>query len=140
MKKRTLAIFLGLLLVFCLSSCACQHEWKEATCTEPKTCTKCGETEGEALGHKWTEATCTKAKECSRCGEESGEPLGHDVKEWKEESASTCSEAGKEVGTCTRCGETVTKDLPLGDQDESDLFFQWNPCEEMHSLWKRTGE
>ena len=52
MKKRTLAIFLGLLLVFCLSSCACQHEWKEATCTEPKTCTKCGETEGEALGHK----------------------------------------------------------------------------------------
>ena len=52
MKKRTLAIFLGLLLVFCLSSCACQHEWKEATCTEPKTCTKCGETEGEALGQK----------------------------------------------------------------------------------------
>ena len=43
MKKRTLAIFLGLLLVFCLSSCACQHEWKETTCTEPKTCTKCGD-------------------------------------------------------------------------------------------------
>lgn len=120
MKKRTLAIFLGLLLVFCLSSCACQHEWKEATCTEAKTCTKCGETEGEALGHKWTEATCTKAKECSRCGEESGEPLGHDVKEWKEESASTCSEAGKEVGTCTRCGETVTKDLPLAEHTPGD--------------------
>ena len=120
MKKRTLAIFLGLLLVFCLTSCACQHEWKEATCTEPKTCTKCGETEGEALGHKWTEATCTKAKECSRCGAESGKALGHDVKEWKEEKTPTCSEMGTEIGTCTRCGETVTKSLPMVDHTPGD--------------------
>ena len=120
MKKRTLAVCLGLLLMLCLSSCGCQHEWTEATCTEPKTCSKCGETEGEALGHKWTEATCTKAKECSRCGEESGEPLGHDVKEWEEETASTCSKAGTEIGTCTRCGETVTKDLPLADHTPGD--------------------
>lgn len=123
MKKRTLAVCLGVFLLLCLSGC-CQHEWTEATCTEPKTCTKCGETEGEALGHTWTEATCTKAKECSRCGAESGEPLGHDVKEWKEETASTCSEAGKEVGTCTRCGETVTKDLPLADHTPGEWTIE----------------
>ena len=30
----------------------CDHKWTDATCTEPKTCSSCGETEGEALGHK----------------------------------------------------------------------------------------
>ena len=29
----------------------CNHDWQEATCTEPKTCKLCGATEGEALGH-----------------------------------------------------------------------------------------
>lgn len=42
---------LCLALILCLSGCACKHEWAEATCTEPKTCTKCGETEGDPLEH-----------------------------------------------------------------------------------------
>ena len=29
----------------------CPHAWIDATCTAPKTCELCGETEGEALGH-----------------------------------------------------------------------------------------
>jgi len=57
----------------------CEHEWLEATCTEPKTCNICAETEGDPLGH--TEetvagkaATCTEAgltdgKKCSACDE-----------------------------------------------------------------------
>lgn len=70
---------LCLALILCLSGCACKHEWAEATCTEPKTCTKCGETEGEALGHNWgewevsVEATPTsdglKKRTCTLCGE-----------------------------------------------------------------------
>ena len=32
------------------------HVWKEATCTEPKTCTICGATEGSANGHSFTYA------------------------------------------------------------------------------------
>ena len=36
-----------------------EHSWTEATCTMPKTCTVCGETEGEALGHQWSEADNT---------------------------------------------------------------------------------
>lgn len=31
--------------------CAGGHDWNDATCTTPKTCTVCGATEGEALGH-----------------------------------------------------------------------------------------
>ncbi len=27
------------------------HTWKDATCTEPQTCSSCGETQGDALGH-----------------------------------------------------------------------------------------
>ena len=29
------------------------HSWKSATCTEPKTCSKCGATDGEAKGHSY---------------------------------------------------------------------------------------
>jgi len=29
------------------------HDWKAATCTTPKTCSRCNDTEGEPLGHKW---------------------------------------------------------------------------------------
>lgn len=72
------------------------HDWKEATCLEPKTCTKCGETEGEALGHKWVEADCTTPKTCSVCNRTEGEPLGH---KWSE---ATCSKPK----TCTLCGAT----------------------------------
>ena len=39
------------------------HSWVDATCTTPKTCSKCGATEGEALGH-----TTTSGK-CERCGQ-----------------------------------------------------------------------
>lgn len=39
-----------------------EHVWKDATCTEPKTCTVCGETEGEPLGHDFADNVCT------RCG------------------------------------------------------------------------
>lgn len=33
---------------------------------------------GSALGHDWTNATCTAPKTCSRCHSTEGEPLGHD--------------------------------------------------------------
>lgn len=31
------------------------HDWKAATCTEPKTCKRCQTTEGDPLGHDWGE-------------------------------------------------------------------------------------
>ena len=72
------------------------HDWIEATCTESKTCSRCGETEGEPLGHDWKDATCEEAKTCTRCGTTEGNPLGH---VWEE---ATCTEPQ----TCSRCGET----------------------------------
>jgi len=35
------------------------HNWKDATCTEPKTCSVCDAAEGEAAGHSFTDFCCT---------------------------------------------------------------------------------
>lgn len=50
MKKTT---YLALALTICLlfTGCCFSHDWAEATCTAPKTCTKCEKTEGELLPH-----------------------------------------------------------------------------------------
>ena len=39
------------------------HDWKKADCTTPKTCKRCGITEGESLGHQIEDGVC------KRCGE-----------------------------------------------------------------------
>ena len=52
----------------------CEHEWLDATCEEPKHCSKCGETDGAALGHTLTEATFKEAAVCTVCGKTEGEP------------------------------------------------------------------
>ncbi|MBO4913918.1 MAG: zinc ribbon domain-containing protein [Oscillospiraceae bacterium] len=36
-----------------------EHEWLPADCIHPKTCAKCGKTEGEALGHHFVDNVCT---------------------------------------------------------------------------------
>ena len=46
-----------------------EHSWIDATCTEPKTCALCGETEGEALGHDYSTSNFFKTGVCSRCGD-----------------------------------------------------------------------
>jgi len=74
----------------------CSHNWKAATCTAPKTCSKCGATEGNAAGHSWKDATCTAAKTCTKCGTTEGNAVGHS---WNN---ATCT-APK---TCSKCGTT----------------------------------
>lgn len=38
---------------------ACTHNWKNATCQAPKTCTVCGATEGGLAGHSYSGGTCS---------------------------------------------------------------------------------
>lgn len=97
MKKYSLVVLVGL-IVLLLSGCCMSHEWVEATCTEPKTCTKCGETEGETLGHTWVDATCSEAKHCSVCGEVEGETLEHTLTEANYQEGAICSVCGEVVG------------------------------------------
>ncbi len=80
----------------------CIHRIKEATCTEPQKCSRCGKTWGEANGHEWREGTCTKARWCKVCGIEDGEPKGHD---W---IPATCTKPE----TCRNCGATHGETIP----------------------------
>ncbi len=103
----SLSLLLGAL--FALSSCGgkkeCDHEWYAATCTAPKTCKLCSETEGEALGHTGGTSTCTEKARCSRCSEAYGVTLAHDF------AAATCVVPK----TCKHC--SATEGAALGHSD-----------------------
>jgi hypothetical protein len=135
MKKYIYCLFLLIFTMLCFNGCAHEHEYAEATCTEPATCTICGETEGEPLGHDYAEATCLAPMTCKVCGETQGELADHtytvtdcsvDVycevcKELQHEATehsfieATCTEPKK----CENC--EVTEGEPLGHTNtESD--------------------
>ena len=105
LMRRRFAILLLILAGMFLSGCCLPHDWQDATCVEPKTCSKCGKTKGKALGHTWIDATCTEPKICSVCGETEGDPLGHD----------TTPADFEHPETCKRCGETFGSPLAAYD-------------------------
>ena len=43
------------------------HDWLAATCTAPKTCSRCGITQGEMLPHTGGKATCKEPARCEKC-------------------------------------------------------------------------
>ena len=92
MKKiATILVFVSIICM--LNGCDLfhQHTFSDASCTNPRTCTECGETEGEALGHNFNDATCTQAQICTRCAETTGSALGHSTN----------------FGKCNRCATKV---------------------------------
>lgn len=96
-------ILLCVLLRACGAVIGHEHTWVDATCTEPRTCASCGETEGEPSGHKWTGGDCTTPEVCSVCGEE-GQKGEHT---W---TAATCTE----MEHCSVCGKENKASEPLG--------------------------
>ena len=103
--KRVPVILIALVLLLCLCACsqsrnpgsespppsptvavtensepqptACDHDWIAATCTAPKTCSKCNLTEGSVV-HKLQLASCTSPTTYTLCGMVSGTAYGHD--------------------------------------------------------------
>ena len=71
----------------------CVHSWNEATCTEAKECTKCGKTQGSALGHNFSNATCKAPKTCNRCGKTEGSKSDHKY-ELGNDAADVCKTCG----------------------------------------------
>lgn len=91
MKKHITLLSLLLVCAMLLTGCQCSHEWTAADCTTPKTCAKCQETEGEALGHTWQEASCSTPKTCTACALTEGEPLAHTWQEANYQQSKTCT-------------------------------------------------
>ena len=146
--KKLLSFVLCLIIAVLLIGCGHQHTWQEATCTNPKTCSECGETEGEPLGHTWIDATCEEPETCSVCGATQGEANGHvwekatcqhpeqcaicgstknsqltdhECNSWTEIVDATCSEVGFKKGTCINCGQEFTVIL----DKEQHTFDDW---------------
>ena len=72
-----LVVVMGMLIGLSACKALCNHEWKDATCTDPKTCTLCQKTEGNALGHTGGTATCTAKAICTTCNAEYGDLAAH---------------------------------------------------------------
>lgn len=90
---------------------ACEHEWVDATCVAPKTCGKCGETEGEP------------------------NPDAHDmVADPESFVAATCTTDGREAGTkCSRCthkvaGAVIPAAHSFAAEWTSDSAQHWHAC------------
>ena len=117
-RKKFLTEMLVIIVLLALLTSCCKHEWADATCVAPQTCTKCGVAQGEALGHKYgeemtiKEATCTEngVKEaiCTVCGDKKNTeiPAEHKWEFLYTEIVATCSKEGKEKYKCSVCNET----------------------------------
>lgn len=76
----------------------CEHQWTDATCKSPKTCSLCGETEGEPAEHMWIDADCENPVTCEFCLLTAGKPLGHQWQEANCKVPKTCSVCKKTEG------------------------------------------
>lgn len=120
--KKLLTMVISLLICVSLASCCMSHEWEDATCITPKTCAKCGETEGEALGHEWEDATCTTPKTCKVCGETDGIALGHSYEYVEINDYLSATTTSKNY--CAACGEVMDEmTYPLFSFTENGKFM-----------------
>ena len=86
------------------------HDWVDATCTTPKTCSRCDATEGNALGHDFADVWSSDASghwhACSRCDAKDGEATHTPDRE-----AATETDPIK----CTECGYEIAPALGMSD-------------------------
>lgn len=112
-------LFIILLSAILLSGCCLKHNYTEATCEKPQTCTKCGEEQGITLEHNFTEATCNQPKTCVVCGKEEGTPLEHEWLDATYESPMICSLCGETQGEPLEPVEIVTEEESTETTEES---------------------
>lgn len=143
--KKLNVLLLALVFALVLAGCGCEHEWADANCVDPMTCTLCEKTEGQPLGHVWMAATCEEAKTCEVCGATEGEAKGHTMVDASCEEAKHCETCnlteGEALGhtwldattevpqTCEVCaateGERIITDPRFTTASTKDLQGKW---------------
>ncbi|MBQ9945806.1 MAG: InlB B-repeat-containing protein [Clostridia bacterium] len=96
------------------------------------TCTVCKNTvtaEVDALGHEYGDADCTKPATCSRCGATTGEALGHSFTNYVSNGNATCLEDGTETAKCDRCDAEDTR-TEVGSAIGHDWSVTYNFAED----------
>lgn len=146
MKQTTRLLFLffiTLVILTALSSCSCTHVWKEATCTEPKTCVKCGMTEGEATGHVFAtditkEATCMaegiKKYTCTVCGY-TYEEVYTLSKLTSEQIYDMSSSTVGEIHTFDKKGKPLCLGSAFLISSDGNLLTNFHVIDEAYSAW-----
>lgn len=98
-----------------------EHSWKEADCTNPRTCTGCGRQEGKPRGHNWDngkvtkEASCTKEGEktftCSSCKQTKTEKIAAAGHRYQTKiTKATPERNGSVVEKCSVCGNVKSSE------------------------------
>ena len=84
------------------------HDWKDATCTVPKTCDRCGTTDGIALGHDyattWSSDATNHWHACSRCGDKKDNAAHVSSGPATATTPETCTVCGYEIAPATGGG------------------------------------
>lgn len=75
----------------------------------------------KALGHSWEAATCTEPKTCSICNTTSGDALGHKYSSKITKEAS-CSQDGQEVFTCSRCKDSYDQVISMPTYAANEIY------------------
>lgn len=95
------------------------HSFTDADCTQAKTCSVCGTTDGDALGHNYVSG------KCDRCGSEmpgyEEKPAGctHEYN-LTTQTAPTCTSQGSFTYTCSKCSDTYTETIAAKGHVYSD--------------------
>ena len=97
-----------------------EHEWQEATCTEPKICTDCGRLGGDPLGHSWGELSCDKDQVCTVCGELGSPAMGHSIS-W----AIDPDDVSHMHGECSVCGDEFSEQTNWETMSASCIVGKW---------------
>ena len=87
------------------------HVWRDATCTEPKTCTECGETEGEPLGHNMQITNDGFPSICSRCGYINGDLVTDAYVETIVGEYGECRFAIPQINIAGETAESINKEI-----------------------------
>lgn len=127
--KKFIFLLILLLSTLALVSCdKCEHQWSEPTCTTPKKCALCEETQGSPLGHEFGEWSVTIAPSCTangeqtrtcKCGETERSPLpsAHTLIQ-HEGIPATCTAIGyKAYESCNNCNYTTYEEIPIAKHD-----------------------
>ena len=118
-----------------LSECEANgHTWVDATCEDPKTCSVCGETDGDALGHDLLDANYQQGPICTVCGEEIGDPITAIFEEMEYECSGVLGETYYVPTTCytnedyETVGMWTFDSIDIFESDETHLAvdgYEW---------------
>jgi hypothetical protein len=101
------------------ATCA-KNETQTAKC-ENCDLTHTKDVENSKLPHDWKDATCTSPKTCKNCNATEGKPIEHTYGEWETTKQPTDLEEGLRVKTCKVCGHKLEEPIAKIDPKLSPI-------------------